>query len=145
MKNVNLFVYGSLIEGFFNYDKYLKGKVVEKRAAKLENMQLYHMPYKGYPAILKGQNSILGEIMVINEDNYEATMEAMDKMEGFISENNPENEYNKVILEVEDIESNKKEMCYVYFYNKEKDKLFDNEAIYLPEGDWKKYMLTNNI
>ena len=113
MKNVNLFVYGSLIEGFFNYDKYLKGKVVEKRAAKLENMQLYHMPYKGYPAILKGQNSILGEIMVINEDNYEATMEAMDKMEGFISENNPENEYNKVILEVEDIESNKKEMCYV--------------------------------
>ena len=145
MKNVNLFVYGSFIEGFFNYDKYLKGKVVEKRPAKLENMQLYHMPYKGYPAILKGQNSILGEIMVINEDNYEATMEAMDKMEGFISENNPENEYNKVILEVEDIESNKKEMCYVYFYNKEKDKLFDNEAIYLPEGDWKKYMLTNNI
>ena len=142
MKNVNLFVYGSLIEGFFNYDKYLKGKVVEKRAAKLENMQLYHMPYKGYPAILKGQNSILGEIMVINEDNYEATMEAMDKMEGFISENNPENEYHKIVLEVKNLQTNEKEKCFVYFYNKDKDKVFDSESVYIPNGDWKEYMLT---
>ncbi len=31
MKKINLFVYGSLREGFFNYDKYLAGKVVRKR------------------------------------------------------------------------------------------------------------------
>ena len=29
MKKINLFVYGSLREGFFNYDKYLSGKEVE--------------------------------------------------------------------------------------------------------------------
>ena len=45
MKKINLFVYGSLREGFFNYDKYLAGKVVEKKDAILENMRLYHMPY----------------------------------------------------------------------------------------------------
>ena len=43
MKNINLFVYGSLRENFFNYDKYLKGKVEKIFPAKLEDMKLYHM------------------------------------------------------------------------------------------------------
>ena len=85
MKKINLFVYGSLREGFFNYDKYLAGKVVEKKDASLENMRLYHMPYKGYPAITPGNDKVLGEIMVINEEEYDETVKAMDEMEGFIS------------------------------------------------------------
>ena len=66
MKKINLFVYGSLREGFFNYDKYLAGKVVEKKDASLENMRLYHMPYKGYPAITPGNDKVLGEIMAVS-------------------------------------------------------------------------------
>ncbi len=141
MKNINFFVYGSLREGFFNYDKYLAGKVLEKKDARLENMRLYHMPYKGYPAITPGEDVILGEIMVINEDDYESTMKAMDEMEGFISENNPENEYHKIILEVENIQTKEKEKCYVYFYNKDKDDIFERDAVYVSHGDWKKHML----
>ena len=131
MRNINIFVYGSLREGFFNYNKYLEGKVSNKKEAKLENMKLHHMPYKGYPAITHGNDTILGEIMVINEDDYEETVKAMDEMEGFISENNPDNEYHKVILDVEDITTNTKEKCFVYFYNKYKDKEFDSKSIYI--------------
>ncbi len=64
------------------------------------------MDYKGYPAITHGDETIFGEIMIINEADYESTMKAMDKMEGFISESNPENEYHKVILEVENLHTN---------------------------------------
>ena len=145
MSRINLFVYGSLREGFFNYNKYLSNKVLEKKEAKLENMKLYHMPYKGYPAITSGEDVVMGEIMVLKDDCYEDTMKAMDEMEGFISENNPENEYHKVILEVENLHTNQKENCFVYFYNKEKDSLFDNRAIYIPHGDWKEYMLSGNL
>ncbi|MEG0857310.1 MAG: gamma-glutamylcyclotransferase family protein [Terrisporobacter sp.] len=141
MKNINFFVYGSLREGFFNYDKYLDGKVSKKIDAQLNDMSLYHMPYKGYPAIIPGENTILGEIIVINKDDYEETMKAMDEMEGFISENNPENEYHKVLLEVENIETKEKQKCFVYFYNKDKDEKFDNEAVYVCHGNWKKHML----
>ncbi|WP_042351774.1 gamma-glutamylcyclotransferase family protein [Bacillus massiliigorillae] len=141
MKAINLFVYGSLREGFFNYKKYLDGKVIEKRDAKLENMKLYHLPYKGYPALTFGEDTVYGEIMVISEEHYEETMNAMDKMEGFISEKNPENEYHKVILEVENLHTNEKEKCFVYFYNKDNDQLFDNSAIYIPHGNWKEHML----
>lgn len=142
MKGINLFVYGSLREGFFNYNKYLAGKVIEKKDAKLANMKLYHLPYKGYPAITFGKDTVYGEIMVLREDCYEETMRAMDEMEGFISEGNPENEYNKVILEVENLHTNEKKACFVYFYNKDKDRLFDSRAIYVPHGDWKAHMLS---
>ena len=143
MKNINIFVYGSLREGFFNYNKYLDGKVKSNREAKLENMNLYHMDYKGYPAITHGDGTVLGEIITINESDYESTMKAVDEMEGFISENNPENEYHKIILEVEDIQTNEKEKCFVYFYNKDKDIDFEDKAEYIPSGDWKIYMLNN--
>ena len=145
MKNINFFVYGSLRDGFYNYNKFLAGKIFKKKEGKLNNIRLYHMPYKGYPAIVQGEDYVLGEIMVINKDDYDFTMKALDKMEGFISEGNSENEYHKMLLEVQDLENNQNELCYVYFYNKDRDKLFDNEAIYLPNGDWKEYMLNNSI
>lgn len=145
MKNINFFVYGSLREGFYNYNKFLDGKVLKKKEGKLNNIKLYHMPYKGYPAIISGKDYVLGEIIVINEKDYDSTMKALDEMEGFINEGNSENEYHKMLLEVEDLENNQNELCYVYFYNKDKDNLFDSEAIYLPNGDWKDYMLNNSI
>ena len=144
MKRINLFVYGSLREGFFNYEKYLKGNVAETAPARLTNMKLYHMPYKGYPAIMFGKDTVMGEIMILHEEIYEETMRAMDEMEGFISEGNPENEYHKVVLEAENLETNEKEPCFVYFYNKEKDELFDSNAIYIPHGDWKEHMLSGD-
>ncbi|MEO2683312.1 gamma-glutamylcyclotransferase, partial [Clostridium butyricum] len=36
-KKINVFVYGSLREGFFNYDKYLKGKVISIKPGKIHN------------------------------------------------------------------------------------------------------------
>lgn len=141
MQGINFFVYGSLREGFLNYNKYLDGKVIEKKGAKLENMKLVHLPYKGYPALTFGEDTVYGEIMVLSEEHYEDTVNAMDKLEGFISEENPENEYHRVILEVENLHTNEKEKCFVYFYNKDNDPLFDNSAIYLPHGNWREYML----
>ncbi|WP_428817167.1 gamma-glutamylcyclotransferase family protein [Clostridium butyricum] len=139
-KKINVFVYGSLRESFFNYDKYLKGKVISIKPGKIHNMVLYHMPYKGYPALLKGTGTVYGEIMEINPEIYDETMKAMDEMEGFISENNPQNEYEKKLLKVEHLDDKKTEQCYVYFYNKHIDPDFSNKAVLIPHGDWVNHM-----
>ena len=139
--NINIFVYGSLRKGFFNYEKYLEGKVAKIKPAILKNMDLYHMPYKGYPAIIPGTSEVLGEIIVVND--YESTIPPIDKMEGFIGEGNPNNEYHKKLLEVELLNTGEKEKCYVYFYNKDKDNLFNDKAIHIPDGNWAKYMLNS--
>ena len=142
-KNINVFVYGSLREGFFNYDKYLKGKVNSIKPAKINNMTVYHMPYKGYPAIMKGEGTVYGEIMEIKPEMYDETMSAMDEMEGFIRENNPQNEYEKTILEVEHLDDGKTEKCYVYFYNKDIDPKFEDQSVFVTHGDWVKHMNDN--
>ena len=43
---------------------------------------------------------------------------------------------------MKNLQTNEKEKCFVYFYNKDKDKVFDSESVYIPNGDWKEYMLT---
>lgn len=139
-KNINIFVYGSLREGFFNYDKYLKGKILSVTPAKINNMIIYHMPYKGYPAIIEGKGTVYGEIMEINPSLYKETVTAMDKMEGFISLDNPDNEYNKKLFEVEHMNDSKKEQCYVYYYNKDYDEKFSSHAVLINHGNWAEYM-----
>lgn len=142
MNDINIFVYGSLREGFFNYDRYLKGKVLKSIPAVLKGMELYHMPYKGYPAILPNENSeVFGEIMIIKD--YAETIKAIDKMEGVIDYNHPENEYHKELLTVEHLNTGIKENCYVYFYNLPNDSVFAEKAIHIKDGDWKNYMLSN--
>lgn len=139
MKNINFFVYGSLREGFFNYDKYLKGKVVSIKPAKLENKIVYDMPYKGYPAIMEGNGTVYGEIMEVIPDIYEEVMEAMDIMEGFKGEGNSENEYHKTLLEAVHLFDETKEECFVYYYNPSIDDRFEKEAVFIEDGDWAAY------
>lgn len=141
-KNINIFVYGSLREGFFNYNIYLKDKVISSKPAILKGMNLYHMPYKGYPAIIPGNGILKGEIIEVMD--YENTIKAIDKMEGYISNRNINNEYHKELFEVE-LENGKKESCYLYLYNTNIDEKFINEAIYIPDGDWPKYMKNINL
>lgn len=138
MTKLNLFVYGSLREGFYNYEKYLKGKVIKNTPAVLHGMKLYHLPYKGYPAIIEGDSDIYGEIIEV--EDYDATVKAVDDMENVIGPGNPANEYHKKPLEVEHLDNGKKEMCYVYYYNKDIDELFETKAVHIPEGSWKDFM-----
>lgn len=138
-KNINVFVYGSLREGFFNYDLYLKGNVISIKPAEISGFELYHMPYKGYPAILPGKTTVIGEVVELKD--YDSTLKALDKMEGFLGENNPNNEYTRILVKVKLTDEERFEDCYCYFYNKDIDEKFQNEAIYIENGDWKHYML----
>ncbi|MDU3524841.1 gamma-glutamylcyclotransferase family protein [Clostridium sp.] len=138
-KKLKIFVYGSLREGFFNYDLYLKGKINSIRPAEISGFELYHMPYKGYPAVLPGKNTIVGEVVELI--NYDSTLKPMDEMEGFLGEGNPNNEYSRKIVKVKLTDDESFEDCYSYFYNKDIDTKFQDEAIYIENGDWKEYML----
>ena len=68
----------------------------------------------------------------------------MTSWKDFLGENNPNNEYHKILLEVNHLNSNKKEKCYTYFYNADIDKDFNEKAVFISDGDWKNYMLNIN-
>ncbi|WP_434296129.1 gamma-glutamylcyclotransferase family protein [Clostridium sporogenes] len=139
-----LFVYGSLRDGFFNFDKYIKDQVTSRKLGKIKGI-LYHMPNKGYPAVLEGNEEVIGEIIELK--NWNENLEILDNMENYISEGNKNNEYNRELVEVEIIESEdkgKKVTAFAYLYNMNDKDVFNKHSIYIPHGDWQKFMIEEN-
>ncbi|EJP6473949.1 gamma-glutamylcyclotransferase [Clostridium botulinum] len=139
-----LFVYGSLREGFFNFDKYIKDQIILRKLGKIKGT-LYHMPNKGYPAVLKGNEEVIGEIIELK--NWNENIKSLDAMENYISDGNKNNEYNRELVEVEIIENEdkgKKLKAFAYLYNMNDEDVFNKNSIYISHGDWKKFMLEEN-
>ena len=139
MKTKRIFVYGSLREGFYNYDKFLKGKIINKISGAYILGELFHLPNKGYPAAISGSDTIFGEVFDVIDDGK--IFEEIHRMEGVISPKNPNNEYNLEIKEVIFSDS-KTELLPVYIYNSTKNKIINNDlGVYISSGDWKSYMI----
>lgn len=96
------------------------------------------MPHKGYPALLEGEDIVIGEVMTIK--NFEEVMVPMDEMENYYGANDSRNEYNRIIMDVE-LEDGKTESCYVYYYAMNDEEVFNKNSIYINNGDWASYML----
>lgn len=138
--NKKVFVYGSLLENFYNYNKYLVGKVEEKSYGRTMG-KLYHLKNEGYPAMIRGKDFIYGEIFEVYD--WDITVARLDELEGYYGEGNPHNLYNKTLIEVEVLPGKSKELVYAYLYNC-KDELKLAKEIYLPEGNWRKFMEKSN-
>lgn len=129
-------MYGSLLENFYNYNKYLDLKVEKKSYGRVLG-KLYHLKNKGYPAMIKGNDFIYGEIFELYD--WEITVASLDELEGYYGDGNPHNEYDKTLIEVEVLPGKSKELVYAYMYNcKDEGEL--SEEIYLPEGNWRSFM-----
>jgi gamma-glutamylcyclotransferase (GGCT)/AIG2-like uncharacterized protein YtfP len=105
--NKKIFVYGSLLENFYNYNKYLALKVEKKSYGRVLG-KLYHLKNKGYPAMIKVNDFIYGEIFELYD--WEITVASLDELEGYYGDGNPQNEYNKTLIEVEVLPEKSKEL-----------------------------------
>lgn len=132
--NNQMFVYGSLMEGFFNFDKYVDGHVVSIEKAYVLGT-LYDMPYKGYPALLQeGNTKVWGEIITVKD--LSLIIDDIDAMEGFNGRD--DDEYKRIPSTITKENGDTVELG-VYFYNlKDQDVRFD-EAILLLEGSWRAF------
>ena len=90
-----IFVYGSLMRGFWNYDRYLHGKGEFIGVGSLEG-DLFHLP-DGYPALLPGEGTVWGEVIKLLD---KSTINALDRLEGH-TPGGGNNLYNREQREVE--------------------------------------------
>ena len=93
-----IFVYGSLRQGMYNYDKYLKSENTFRCKAYIQG-SLYTIKNELSPALLlEGHHMIVGEIHEVSHE----TMKTLDDMEGYILENDDHNEYDKIVCDIYD-------------------------------------------
>lgn len=131
-----LFVYGSLMDGFFNYKKSLEGKVTFRAAGKVQGL-LYHQDNKGYPAIVPGEGWVKGELLEV--DDYEKIITICDEIERYTGPGHPDNEYERRVSTVE-LENGETCFAQVYWYARNDLESDENPATPIPSGDWRDHM-----
>lgn len=108
-----IFVYGTLREGMYNYEKYLKGRVRLKQQAYVKGL-LYNIKGVVYPALLPGDQWICGEIMEIEDDMI---TKELDELESYYGEGNIHNEYDKQMMDIYDKDKHMIAQLPVYLFN----------------------------
>lgn len=131
-------VYGSLCQGFFNYEKYLLGHVAYRESGYFYG-SLYHLHSHGYPALLSGKDQIYCEIMTL-QGGTQAIMAAVHKMEGADMPNPRDNEYHYRVQPVFNLYTGLVEQLGTYVYNMQCADVNIDDMEYIAHGNWPKYM-----
>jgi gamma-glutamylcyclotransferase (GGCT)/AIG2-like uncharacterized protein YtfP len=131
-----LFVYGSLMEGFFNYEKIFRGQVLTRIPARVRGI-LYHQTRKGYPAMIPGEGWVKGEFLEL--EDFSRLMVISDGIENYFGPSG-DNEYERRITPVELLPEGTAAFAYVYWYAKDDLGADENPAELIPSGDWRSYM-----
>ena len=126
-----VFVYGSLMEGFWNHTRVLEGKVEILGRGKVSG-SLYHLR-EGYPALLEGGDDVVGEVYgPVDKD----LLRQLDYLEGYV-EGGKGNLYDRKAVRVRMMDGSSVE-CWTYVYGD--DQYVERRGTYLPQGDWKAHM-----
>lgn len=132
-----MFVYGSLMNGFYNYEKYLDGRVINIEKSFVLG-ELYHLENKGYPGFInEGNNKVYGETITYESEDigYE-----IDSLEEYVKGDENNNMYNKEKLVVYTDAGYDSELLDVYVYNEGSHKNKENRKVLVKSGNWREYM-----
>lgn len=81
-----IFVYGTLLKGMYNYEIYCSAEDSYHQKAYVDGL-LYSLKGRRYPALIEGKERIAGEIHEVSEQ----TLKKIDELESYFGEGHPEN------------------------------------------------------
>lgn len=128
-----VFVYGSLRQGFWNFQRLLDGKVNSIISGEIKG-SLYHLP-EGYPAAIEGDGNVKGEVLELADDDL---LVRLDSLEGY-KEEGQNNLYERKKVNVR-LKGGKEISCWVYFYGKGNFQHLKEKGVLITDGDWKKFI-----
>ncbi|MDX3328964.1 gamma-glutamylcyclotransferase [Streptomyces sp. ME02-6979-3A] len=92
-----LFVYGTLLPGEPNHDRFLRGRTCQERPAVLPGALLYEGP--GYPYAVEGHGTVHGALVTAAPGAYAELLGLLDDLEEFLGPGHPRNLYERVARE----------------------------------------------
>jgi len=135
------FVYGSLMQRYGNFNRFLRRKIVNVRPAYCQGF-LYHLPI-GFPGLITFddcQDMVVGELMSFR--NPVKIMRALDQLEGYHPDNHLKSHYIRkklpVIVETDPVKQEFSEVeAWVYTYPADHLSLEHQKEFFVSCGNWK--------
>jgi len=124
-----VFVYGTLKKGFSNHDRIFAGYDIKITPAWTYG-ELYDLGH--FPAMTEGNNKVNGELIEFEDPGI---LRKIDRLEGYVGRNNPDNFYNRVEVDVF-VDFRKPIIAWIYLLTGETMKGMIHEPVRL--GVWKK-------
>ncbi|MEV8224848.1 gamma-glutamylcyclotransferase [Streptomyces sp. NPDC079167] len=88
------FVYGTLLPGEPDHDRFLRGRTREERPAVLPGALLYEGP--GYPYANEGHGTVRGTLVTATPGAYAELLGLLDELEHYLGPGHPRNLYERV-------------------------------------------------
>ena len=130
MNTIKVFVYGTLKPGEINYQRYCALKVVQEKRA-IASGQLYDLPL-GYPAMTPGDSQVQGFLLAFADASI---LGYLDELEDYDPNRQPQdNEYNRQLIEVYDLEGRSLGLAWVYLMTLEQVQSL--KGVLIPSGCW---------
>lgn len=131
----NLFVYGTLLPGMENHDRFIKShnpKVYKARA----KGTMYYLPEDGYPVVSEGDGEIQG--VLFETRDLAVILPEIDEIEKYTGVES-QNLLIREIKDVEIIETGQKVKAHMYLWPPSKEKWLKENAVIIPDGDWVRF------
>lgn len=128
-----IFVYGTLMRGFANHEKYLAKNIITVQKATIKG-QLFHLP-QGYPALVEGSGRVYGEYVTVKK--ISSVLKRLDELEDYHGPGR-DNEYERVIREVL-LAGGEVVRGYVYVYAANRYRELAEWGKKVLSGDWRAF------
>ncbi|HPI78330.1 MAG TPA: gamma-glutamylcyclotransferase [bacterium] len=127
-----IFVYGTLLSGMSNHERFCGDALTIEPA--VTTGRLYHLPY-GFPAMFDAPDGqVFGEVMTFPD--IDKTLERTDQLEGFHPEGH--SHYLRILKNVRIVAKRKCTTAWVYVYPLEKLSSVLSIGKPINSGRWKK-------
>lgn len=136
MLETKIFVYGTLMQNFRNYNKYLKGKITSIAPAYICG-KLYHLEIHDCPAIIDGTDKVYGQVLSFNDDSNQSILNSVDRFEKYFFDSS-EIIYERKSVDVHYLDNSIERLSFYKLTNI--DVLKNENAKYISSGNWKDYL-----
>lgn len=126
-----VFVYGTLMKDFWNYRRYLEGRISRITPGRTYGL-LYHL-LEGYPALLPGDQVIEGEVIEPVDENLLKSLDWLEGYDKWSSRNLYVREKRSILTE-----DGQEVICWIYVYADER--YAKENGILVSNGNWRKFM-----
>lgn len=128
--NIDVFVYGTLKPGEFNYIRYCLGRTIREHPAIVRG-ELYSLSL-GYPAMTEGSQWVKGVILSFTDATL---LEDLDRLEDYQPNREPSlNQYQRRRLQTYTLDQ--KPLCEAWAYLMSPGVIRSFNGVLIPDGNW---------